>query len=639
MIQSLMVTAALGAFACTGFAQPRIEKKAPIPNPTPTHTVGTPAAKTAAASGTTAKASTKRGALAFKSEFNPNAVGLNQKNAYLLMYIANAIYPEQIQRLGDDQSEATFIKLNQNKNNIFEGVYRDRLSYLFESPSFKYISNTNNPDGYDPEVMVIDSSNAVFVVFRGTDRVGSAKPDSFRWSAGEWLDTDFDLAMIDPGEKIPGKVHKGFWFSLRLVRDDILSTIHKFNPDGKKKVWVTGHSLGAAYTQVFAAYAESKGVQIQGVYAFAAPHVGNREFVNYLNSKVPNGRLQRFDFVDDPITLLGPYALGFERAGVRNWYSDLTSLSYAAPERNILDDARVFPSIAQAGAEAATGSLHIDWLSLDTFCYHHTEWYLRSAYNQVAKSERGDLPAPFPFALPTPTTSVCNCAAIARAHTSDLGKVFLETGEQIVQGAMKAIETGVTAVGMVIEDSAKKAAEAGQAVEKAAEQAAQTISYNADQLLKNATGSAIAEGTYFIRCLQDGKYLDVSGSCFGEDGCKTQLWSLGKSASNNKFRIVREAPYYRIEIGDKVLDADAEDLFDNGCRVQTWSRNMVPGINQNQKWLFYKVRGNMYLIVNAANLKVLDANNKETNQNGGHVKLWRAISNDPTQVWLLEKAK
>jgi hypothetical protein len=47
----------------------------------------------------------------------------------------------------------------------------------------------------------------------------------------------------------------------------------------------------------------------------------------------------------------------------------------------------------------------------------------------------------------------------------------------------------------------------------------------------------------------------------------------------------------------------------------------------------------MYLIVNAANLKVLDADDKETNKNGGGVKLWKGISNDPTQVWLLEKAR
>jgi hypothetical protein len=125
----------------------------------------------------------------------------------------------------------------------------------------------------------------------------------------------------------------------------------------------------------------------------------------------------------------------------------------------------------------------------------------------------------------------------------------------------------------------------------------------------------------------------------GEDGCAIRLNDLGSSKTNNKFRIVREAPYYRVEIADKVLDADADDLFDRSTPIQTWSRDMIPGANQNQKWLFYKIRANMYLIVCAANMKVLDADNKDVNKNGGHVKLYHGISNDATQVWLLEKAK
>ena len=567
-----------------------------------------------------------RGARAFSTQFTPTATGLNQKNAYLLMYLCTAIYPEHLAALGPDHSQGFIDRLNKNSKDLFGKESATRLAYLFDSPSFSFISKATAA-GYDPEVMVIDSPTAVFVVFRGTDRAAANKVGTFQYQWNEWLKTDFDFAKIDPGETIPGQVHKGFWFSLRLVRDDVLAKIKEYNPKGTKKLWITGHSLGAAYTEVFAAYAESKGVQVQGAYAFAAPHVGDQAFVNYLDSKVPGGRLQRFDFVDDPITVLAPYGLGFARAGVRNYYNDLSSFTYNAAERAITDDIRVFPALAQAGISA----VHIDVQSLDSFCFHHPQWYLNAAFNQVARSERKSLPSPQVFGYIAADSEACNELVYARAHSSDPGRIILDTGEQIARGTMKAINAGATEFKAVVEDSTKRA---GEAVSDAAD----TISFNADNLLKNAVGTAVGEGTYYIRCLKGGKYLTVDSSCMGEDGCKLELHSLGNPV-NNKFKVVREAPYYRIEIGDKVVDADADTLLDSSTEIQSWTRNMVPGLNQNQKWLFYKVGKSMYLIVSAANMKVLDANDKDVDKNGGRVKLYRGISNDPTQVWILERAK
>lgn len=570
-----------------------------------------------------------RGYQAFAKEFDPNAVGLNQINAYLLTYLAAAVFPENLARLGTDHSAAYIEHLHQDRKDFFGKEFAARLTYLFDSPRFHFISPPPNPDGYDPEAMIIDTPTAVFVVFRGTDRVATAKPGSFTYEWGEWLSTDFDPMLVDPGETIAGKVHKGMWFSLRLVRDDILSKVKEFNPKGTKKLWITGHSLGAAFTELFTAYAESKGVQVQGAYAIAAPHVGDQAFVTYLNGKVKRGQLQRFEFVDDPITLLAPYALGYQRAGVRNHYDDLSSFTYDAPERAITDDARVFPAIEQVATQQA---LHIPLQTLDGVCFHYPEWYLNASFNQVAQTERGALPSPRPFGLPDSSSAACDAMLIARAHFTDPGHIILDTGEQIARNSIHAINTAAADIHEVIADSAKKTGEA-------ASEAADTISFNADNMLKNAVGTAVDEGTYYIRCLKGGKYLEVDSSCMGEDGCAIRLNDLGSSKTNNKFRILREAPYYRVEIADKVLDADADDLFDRTTPVQTWTRDMIPGANQNQKWLFYKVRANMYLIVSAANMKVLDADDKDVNKNGGHVKLYHGISNDATQVWLLEKAK
>ncbi len=76
----------------------------------------------------------------------------------------------------------------------------------------------------------------------------------------------------------------------------------------KKRVWVVGHSLGAAHAQLYAAYLTANGLSPQGVYAITAPHVGDQPFVNQLNGMFPNNRLQRFDFVHDPVTKVPPNA-------------------------------------------------------------------------------------------------------------------------------------------------------------------------------------------------------------------------------------------------------------------------------------------------------------------------------------------
>ena len=188
----------------------------------------------------------------------------------------------------------------------------------------------------------------------------------------------------------------------------------------------------------------------------------------------------------------------------------------------------------------------------------------------------------------------------------------------------------------------------------AANDAAQTISFNASNILDNLTGDAISNGTYYIKCLKSGKYLDISASCMNSNGCKSQLWSLGNSTSNNKFVITKQFPVgYTIRCygcsGTKFLEVNGQPdkVFDNGTEVQTYTYgftdnpatfwNDANANTPNQIWLFYKIADGKYIIRNLASLKVIDANDDCVTENGCKVKQWSAISNDATQVWVLEK--
>src|ERR1043166_4798158 len=124
--------------------------------------------------------------------FDADAVGYNARNAYILAYLSSAVYPDGLAKIEGIDTDSTdkrvadyLIALNRNKQgsdtNFFETRFRDELAYLFTGASFRFFAPPRNPDGYDPEAMVIDTPKAIIVVFRGTDRVGTAKPDSPEW--------------------------------------------------------------------------------------------------------------------------------------------------------------------------------------------------------------------------------------------------------------------------------------------------------------------------------------------------------------------------------------------------------------------------------------------------------------------------
>ena len=94
------------------------------------------------------------------------------------------------------------------------------------------------------------------------------------------------------------------------------------------------------------------------------------------------------------------------------------------------------------------------------------------------------------------------------------------------------------------------------------------------------------------------------------------------------------------ETKEYVLDSKAEDLFDNGATtIQLWEKNSVPAVSANQRWLFIKIKDNKYLIKNIANGKLLDATNSCAGGTANcGVSTRDAVTDDQTQIWILEKA-
>jgi len=375
----------------------------------------------------------------FNVRFNERATGAAPANAYLLTYLVTLIYPEFLDQLSGDplKQDADYVQRLHTKPQDFVQEYASRTHHLFWNASAppgaadqppQYVWVWGRSGGWDPEAMVISTAKAVIVVIRGTDRVAGKKKLGYNWA--EWIQSDFRALPVAPDVVgLSGHVHKGFWESMTApatlyapsgnplppgiqnnqpFRESLLAVIKAFG-GGQKPIWVVGHSLGAAQAQLYGAYLTVKGVPPQGVYAVAAPHVGDRTFVDQLNGMFPNQRLQRFDFVHDPVTMVPP--IPYARAGTRVYYDDVKSVQFAAPERNTAQGIRM---------DGVLNSPIVRFFPPGDFCFHYPQWHLTAAYNQLDQGIVGAMPSP----LPTPVmrgdvySRLCGPVKVTRGNRS-----------------------------------------------------------------------------------------------------------------------------------------------------------------------------------------------------------------------------
>jgi pimeloyl-ACP methyl ester carboxylesterase len=371
---------------------------------------------------------------AFNVAFNERAVGAAPANAYLLTYLVTLIYPEFLDQLSGDplKQDVEYVERLHTNAQDFVQEYASRTHHLFWNPAAppdptnqppQYVWVWGSSGGWDPEAMVISTTKTVIVVIRGTDRVAGKKKFGYNWA--EWIKSDLNERPVAPDVAgLKGFVHEGFWKSLTApatlyvpsgnslppgvqsnlpFRESVHAVIKAFGGD-QKPVWVVGHSLGAAQAQLYGAYLTVKGFSPQGVYAVAAPHVGERTFVDQLNGMFPNQRLQRFDFVHDPVTKVPPPP--YARAGTRVYYDDVVSVQFPAPERS--------PAEGIQAIFAGPGRLLAD------FCFHYPQWYLNAAYNQLDQGIVRAVPSPLltPVMRGDVYTWLCGPIQVTRGNRS-----------------------------------------------------------------------------------------------------------------------------------------------------------------------------------------------------------------------------
>lgn len=279
--------------------------------------------------------------------------------------------------------------------------WQDSVAWAAENmPQFKFIHRTaylndKKWSSLDPELMIVSTKDLILIVFRGTDPVSRGDD----W--GEWVGTDFRIGLIRGGGNLVGtRLHKGFWQSFDLVRDEVIRTLDRMGAKNKK-IWLTGHSLGGAMAILAGGYLKSEGYPVSNIYAYAAPRVvGDKKFSKKLDEMLPN-RVQRFEYYLDPITLL--WAPRYRHAGQRNWFDDGEYGDYKlyknSKERYMHFwpfHFNRYPFDKRKQEKMRVQKEMMNGFMPDLpfrFYYHNPQYYVKAAYKQLNEAQKAILPA------------------------------------------------------------------------------------------------------------------------------------------------------------------------------------------------------------------------------------------------------
>jgi predicted lipase len=171
--------------------------------------------------------------------------------------------------------------------------------------------------GGGTECFVAFNDEFAIVAFRGseiTPREGT--PHDFSHIIDDWVKTNANIHADEFGGG--ARAHRGFANGAGRVWDKGLrDLIERLN---SRKVWFTGHSLGAALATAAAFRAE----RIQGLYTYGSPRVGDVAFAQAFSRKFAGmGGDRHFRFVhdNDVVTVVPPNGLYRHVGSLRHFSS------------------------------------------------------------------------------------------------------------------------------------------------------------------------------------------------------------------------------------------------------------------------------------------------------------------------------
>ncbi len=150
----------------------------------------------------------------------------------------------------------------------------------------------------DTQAFVTGNDSHLIVCFRGTSSGVDALVDA------RFLKT--------PAFGGRGRVHRGFQGALDSVWSQLLAGVDSLGPS--KKLFVCGHSLGAALAELAAHRFALADYPVAGVYVYGSPRVGNRDFMDAYNELLEEKTFLHINN-QDIVAQIPPRILGFNHLG------------------------------------------------------------------------------------------------------------------------------------------------------------------------------------------------------------------------------------------------------------------------------------------------------------------------------------
>jgi len=207
----------------------------------------------------------------------------------------------------------------------------------------------------------VEKPNRYVFAFRGT-----ASPEDFGMDLGcrGHVFVPFGPSVPGPGGAVPDvpaevRVEAGFWDAyttgdgtIQSMRQQVFTLLDSYAaPDQAIELWITGHSLGAALSTLFALDVALCRPKIRASHVnFASPRVGNADFVRFYQEQAAQlddaTRTLRVQNVLDAVPDLPPKDLGYEHV------SDVTLIEFHKHETLPFDLAFVVHHHAAANYQA-----------------------------------------------------------------------------------------------------------------------------------------------------------------------------------------------------------------------------------------------------------------------------------------------
>ncbi len=157
----------------------------------------------------------------------------------------------------DKQNALIFAQLSDLAYQDKDEIFRE----LEQSGFYKHHFIDNSETGTQGFIAANDQH--LLIVFRGTQ---------FHLKD---LITDVKIKLVTADV---GKVHRGFFKAFNSIRGELELKIKEFQ-DNQQKIWLSGHSLGAAIATLAAMRLTLQEISVEGFYSYGSPRVGDGDFV------------------------------------------------------------------------------------------------------------------------------------------------------------------------------------------------------------------------------------------------------------------------------------------------------------------------------------------------------------------------